>query len=161
MNQFRKYRKIVIQMLCLLLLAPALPADAKGSVDKLLKKARALTSQKKNAEAQVVYESILKTSPRNAEAHAGLAWSLFTQGKRDPAEEMAKKAEKLDPKNATAHNVLGAIYFSKGMVEEAKEQFRTVLQLDPNRRCGGCGDLRGFLGNDIRMPDKKKVKQQR
>ncbi len=136
-------------------------AYAGESVKSLMKKAHALVRQKKNTEAQKIYEQVIAINPRNADAQAGLAWTLFTQGKRDQAEEIAKKAAQLDSKCATAHNVLGAIYFSRGMVEEAKQEFRTVLKLDPNRRCGGCSDLRGFLGNDIPMPTKKRKKASR
>lgn len=145
----------------ILLLGTAGATWSKESVKSLLKQARTLVSSRRNKEAQLIYQEIIEKSHKNAEAHAGLAWTLFTQGKRDEAEEMAKKAEKLDAKNATAHNVLGAIYFSRGMVEEAKQEFRTVIKLDPNRRCGGCVDLRSFLGKDIPMHDKEKVKKAR
>jgi Tfp pilus assembly protein PilF len=134
---------------------PAGPAQARDSVKSLLKKARALVNKKQNKEAQVVFEKVLEISPRNAEAHAGLGWTLFTQGKRDLAEEEVKASLKLDDKSPMAHNVMGAIYFSKGMVEEAKHEFRTVLKLDPKRRCGGCADLRGLLGPDIPPPPKE------
>lgn len=136
-------------MILIVSLGGLCPASGKGSDSRLLKKARDLVNKKKNDEAQLVFEQILKQNPKNAEAHAGLAWTHFLQGKRDLAEEHAKKSLELDNKIPMAHNVMGAIFFSKGMVEEAKNEFRTVLKLDPKRRCGGCGDLRNFLGPGV------------
>lgn len=133
-------------------------AHAKESQSALFKKARALIKQKKNQDAQLVYEKILHNNPKNAEALAGLGWTYYTQGQRDLAEEQAKKALQIDNRIPMAHNVLGAIYFSKGQVEDAKNEFRTVLRLDPNQRCGGCSDLRGLLGSEIGLPKKKKRK---
>ncbi len=115
----------------------------------LLKRARKLVNEKKNSEAQIVFEKIIATNPKNAEAYGGLAWTQFTQGQREQAEKNAKKSIQMNNKIVMAHNVMGAIYFSKGQVEEAKNEFRTVLKLDPHRRCGGCGDMRGLLGSDV------------
>lgn len=122
---------------------------AKSSPSTLLKQGRKLVNEKKHKEAQIVFEKILQVEPRNAEACAGLAWSLFSQGQREKAEVLAKKSIEIDDKFPMAHNVMGAIYFSQGKVEEAKNEFRTVLRIDPKRRCGGCADLRSLLGNDI------------
>lgn len=127
---------------------PAVQAKAASNA-ALLKQGRKLVNEKKHKEAQTVFEKILLTEPRNAEACAGLAWSLFSQGQRDKAETYAKKSIEIDDKFPMAHNVMGAIYFAQGKVEEAKNEFRTVLRIDPKRRCGGCADLRGLLGNDI------------
>ena len=131
-------------------------AFAKESESALFKKARALIKQKKNVDAQSVYEKIIQNNPKSAEAHAGLGWAYYTQGQRDLAEAEAQKALQIDNKIPMAHNVMGAIYFAKGQVEEAKNEFRTVLKLDPNQRCGGCSDLRGLLGSEIGLPRKKK-----
>jgi len=128
---------------------PCASDAAKDTSSALLKKARILVNEKKNKEAQAVFEKIIASNPKHAEAYAGLAWTQFTQGQRDIAEQNAKKSIELDNKIPMAHNVMGAIYFSKGMVEEAKNEFRTVLKIDPKRRCGGCADLRGLLGPDV------------
>jgi Tfp pilus assembly protein PilF len=149
--------KLIILLLLSLVVSFDASVAARESEATLLKKARKLVNEKKNSEAQVVFEKIIATNPKNAEAYGGLAWTQFTQGHREQAEENAKKSIQMNSKNVMAHNVMGAIYFSKGQVEEAKNEFRTVLKIDPHRRCGGCGDMRGLLGSDVPVKQNTKV----
>lgn len=141
--------RTLIALVLIFSLASPLVVQAKSGNASLLKQGRKLVNEKKHKEAQAVFEKILQSEPKNAEACAGLAWALFSQGQRDKAEKYAKRSIELDDRFPMAHNVMGAIYFSQGKVEEAKNEFRTVLKIDPKRRCGGCADLRGLLGNDI------------
>lgn len=151
--------KMLIRFLISILivsLGTSSPSFAKDSEKALFKKARRLIDEKKNVDAQAVYQKIIQNNPRSAEAHAGLGWTYYTQGQGDLAEVEAQKALQINNKIPMAHSVMGAIYFSKGKVEEAKNEFRTVLKLNPNQRCGGCSDLRGLLGPEIGLPPKKK-----
>jgi tetratricopeptide (TPR) repeat protein len=125
---------------------------AKLSVDQALLKAKSHAKKGKTAEAQNLYQGILKAFPNNKRAQKGLAalnqslaavngppqgainqlLNLYNQGQLAAAVEQAVALTKQYPEAFIVWNILGAANKGLGRADEASEAFKKVTVLNPN-----------------------------
>jgi tetratricopeptide (TPR) repeat protein len=125
---------------------------AKLSVDQALLKAKSHAKKGKTAEAQNLYQGILKAFPKNKRAQKGLAalnqslaavngppqgainqlLNLYNQGQLAAAVEQAVALTKQYPEAFIVWNILGAANKGLGRADEASEAFKKVTVLNPN-----------------------------
>jgi tetratricopeptide (TPR) repeat protein len=121
----------------LLLLFVALPLAAQTPADAV-----ALYQQGKSAEAEVAFQKLAKTSPKNAQAQFYLGRLAFDRGNDESAGEYFEKAVSFEPRNSEYHLWLGRAYgiqaqkaniFSKAsLAGKTKTEFEKAVELDPN-----------------------------
>lgn len=115
------------EFLAILLLAHLAFAQ-RGPLDK----AWELIAKGDRAGAVQVLETILKSTPGNADAHLMLG-SLFAEdGKPTPALEHLHAGVKLAPRSADAHYALGEALKNFGEAEPARAEFQQAVALNPD-----------------------------
>lgn len=95
---------------------------------------RALELQEDDKPFREQEESLRKAlaaDPRLARAHAGLAATLFSQGKFAEAKQAVQSALELEPDFADAHLILGILSFFSKSPAEAERELRKAHDLDP------------------------------
>lgn len=98
----------------------------------LLAKAAGFYRQRKFAEAEATYRSILARSPRNPNALADLGVVLRRQGRLDEAIAVYRNALTLAPRHAGALYNLGNALAEKGEAEAAAEAYTQLLEIRPH-----------------------------
>lgn len=84
------------------------------------------------AGAARLLESILKTTPTNADAHLMLGSLLAEDGKPTEALSHLRQGVKLRPQSAEAHHALGEALKNFGQAEPARVEFQQAVTLNPN-----------------------------
>jgi tetratricopeptide (TPR) repeat protein len=83
----------------------------------------------------VLWEDVVKKSPRKARPHYNLANLLKSDGRIDEAitHYQAASALSLDPRaSAPALNNMGEAYYMKGMTDKAVEEFKAAIAMRPD-----------------------------
>jgi cytochrome c-type biogenesis protein CcmH/NrfG len=75
--------------------------------------------------------TIVKSDPKNAEAHVQLGNTYFDAERYPDAITWYEQAVKLDPKNVEASTDLGVSYYYASQADKALQQFDYSLKLDP------------------------------
>jgi len=88
-------------------------------------------ANKKYAQAEQHYRTVLKLQPESAAALNNVAW-LLNRDKKPEALEYAERAVKLQPKQAPLLDTLAEIYASKGQLEKAIEIQKQAVSLAPD-----------------------------
>jgi len=91
--------------------------------------------------AKVIYESILKQEPDNADALNLLGVIAHQQGDQDGAIQLIQKAISINGSNAGYYNNLGESYRAFGQNQKAIEAYEKALRLNP-----GASDFYNNLG---------------
>lgn len=126
---------------------------AKIPVDKLLLKAKYHLKKGELAEANKLYQDVLKVFPKNQRAQKGLAFTnktkhsigtqgpsqetinqlidLYNQGRQTDVIEQAKKLIEQFPEAFFVWNILGAAYKGSNKISDAAKAFRKVTELNP------------------------------
>jgi tetratricopeptide (TPR) repeat protein len=86
-------------------------------------------------------EFLIRTDPRNAEAHIELGFIRFLQGKSDEALSHLTTAIAIEPSNDKAHYKLGVVLREGGRLREAQAELETALKINPSNF-----DAHGNLG---------------
>jgi tetratricopeptide (TPR) repeat protein len=94
-------------------------------------------------------ESLVRSDPKDADAHAKLAVALIVFGRITEALEHLRAAVDLRPDHYEAHSALAGVYLRQNRLHEARMEFETVLRLKPNdyQAHGGLGSVFLRLGN--------------
>ncbi|HKS37573.1 MAG TPA: tetratricopeptide repeat protein [Verrucomicrobiae bacterium] len=94
-------------------------------------------------------ETLLRSDPKDAEAHAKLAVALIVLGRTTEALNHLRTAVELRPDHHEAHSALAGIFIRQKRLEEARVEFETVLRLKPNdyQAYGGLGSVFLMQGN--------------
>lgn len=96
-----------------------------------LQQARAFHARGQLAEAQRLYEDLLREHPDHPEATHLLGVVALQGGRIEAAVRLISQAVTLDPNNAQAHANLGSALMSVTRAEEALAQYDRALQLNP------------------------------
>mgnify|MGYP006146532907 FL=1 len=93
----------------------------------------AVENHKKNnlADAQDLYNQILKIDPEHAYVHNNLGTILKKLGDYQKAKGCYEKAIEIDPNYANAHNNLGLIFKELGDYQKAKSFIEKAITIDP------------------------------
>jgi predicted O-linked N-acetylglucosamine transferase (SPINDLY family) len=78
------------------------------------------------------YQSLLKRTPNNADAHNNLGNAFKDQGKPDDAVACYQKALAIKPDFAEAHTNLGVVLTAQNRLDEAATCYRKALSLKPD-----------------------------
>jgi tetratricopeptide (TPR) repeat protein len=74
----------------------------------------------------------VELNPRQADAHAELAWALLAASRHDEAMEAAQSAVTIDPANARGHAALArALWAGHGRVDEGIRELEVATVLNP------------------------------
>jgi curved DNA-binding protein CbpA len=90
------------------------------------------------ARAEEQFRAALKANPDEAEFHAAMAWTMFSDPKADKkrvvpeAKRMLAKARELSPKSPVPHFYLGKVFAAEGNDARAIEHLREALELKPD-----------------------------
>jgi tetratricopeptide (TPR) repeat protein len=103
---------------CLLLVARA-AAQQGPRLATLVSQAQEALKQERFADAERVYEQILKLNPRSAEAHSNLGIALYGQGRYDEAIPQYRKALELNPALTRTRILLALTYFNTNRFRQA------------------------------------------
>ncbi|HXI02973.1 MAG TPA: sulfatase-like hydrolase/transferase, partial [Candidatus Saccharimonadales bacterium] len=110
------------------LLNRALQSDPANKIG-LVTLGRALTGQKKLAEAEEVYRRALGFYPDNEEIYRQLGWLLIKQGRYGDAAELMSGLINVSPRSAQAHYLYGfALFYAKNW-EKALQAFQESAKL--------------------------------
>ncbi|MEW6456995.1 MAG: tetratricopeptide repeat protein [Acidobacteriota bacterium] len=119
----------------------------------------------KAKEAASIYEKIIKSDPKNFEAHWKLAKTIYYIGNHSPEKErveifnkgveISKKAIEINPDKAEGHFWLAVLYGVYGeargvlkslfLVDDIKEEANKSLSIDPNLEGAGAYRLLGRM----------------
>ncbi|MBI4815467.1 MAG: response regulator [Deltaproteobacteria bacterium] len=102
-----------------------------GSGGKALAKAEKALAAEDFVAARAELNEVVRRDPRNANAHAGLAFVHYATGELSAARRVAKWALELDPKNARALLTLGSAALEEGDPKAALEAFKRFLTAAP------------------------------
>ncbi|MCO5258714.1 MAG: tetratricopeptide repeat protein [Crocinitomicaceae bacterium] len=89
-----------------------------------LEKFNLFISIKKEKEALLELESILKEYPKEPQVIATLVDYYFTKGDINKGVDFLKQLVEADPDNGRAHLALGEVYRKKGKIDDAFEQYK-------------------------------------
>ncbi|MEA2711756.1 MAG: hypothetical protein QOF78_4357 [Phycisphaerales bacterium] len=103
-----------------------------SEVDALLREAVAHHQAGRLAQAQPLYEQILRHDPQNPNALNLLGMVHHQQDRQDEAAAMIERAVKLAPSVAGFHNNLGNVRLAQRQHAQAEACYRRALQLLPN-----------------------------
>ena len=94
----------------------------------------AVENHKKNnlADAQDLYNQVLKIDPEHPHAHNNLGLLFQNTDDYQKAKTFFKKAIEIDPNYAHAYNNLGLIFQKSGDYQKAKSFFEKAIEIDPN-----------------------------
>jgi Tfp pilus assembly protein PilF len=81
-------------------------------------------------EAKMIYDEIIKATPKRTDAHHRLALLHSRQGECEAAEEHYRNATQLEPGNAHLHCDRGYNYYLQEKWPEAEASFRRAIELD-------------------------------
>ena len=104
-----------------------------NSLHLLNYQAMAYSALKKDREALISYQKILKNDPSLAGPHYNMGIILKRNGRIEEAVNSYKKAISLKPDYVQAYNNLGALYKSNGKHERAIEMFTKAKELQPSQ----------------------------
>jgi protein O-GlcNAc transferase len=96
-----------------------------------VEKAWDMIAQGKRAQAVTLLRDLVRTEPRNADAHLLLGSILMEDGQGDESVAQLSEAVRLLPKSAEAHNALGEAYISFNQAASARPEFERAVVLDP------------------------------
>ena len=102
--------------------------------------------------ARAVFQHVLSTDPRNAEAMTNLGICAACTGSPAVGLKLMTQAVALQPNNPAYHNNLGEILRMMGKYAEAEQAFRTSLRLNP-RDVGILGTLGQTLAQQGRFAE--------
>jgi len=97
----------------------------------LQQRAKLLLDNGHTEEAIHVLVELLKTDPKNADAHTDLGLAYQSMGRLDEAGAQHRTVLELHPDNADAHNNLGIVFVLQQKPEEAIQQFQLAIESDP------------------------------
>ena len=83
------------------------------------------------ASARVIFEKVVRLSPRSPEGHNSLGWVLLSQNQPDAAISHFRRALELRPDFAQAHTYLANALAQKGDIEAALSESREAVRLAP------------------------------
>ena len=86
----------------------------------------------RTADAERLYESVLKVNEQDATALQGLADIRRREQHFEEAEQLMRRAIEVQPGNWQAINSLGNMYFRMGRYADASDEYRKVVFLDPD-----------------------------
>jgi DNA-binding response OmpR family regulator len=109
--------------------APQAPGAA---ADQLYQQAAALLEQNKYAEAQPLFEKVLKEDPFSVRAQFALARALHEQGDSFTAITAYERALELRPSLFPALRALAGLYEQKGFRRKAADALERAVQLAPD-----------------------------
>lgn len=107
--------------------------DPEEDLRELLAKARALFKQGELEEAGLLYEKIIRSNPKLAEAFVGLGAVRAKQNRPAEALESYDEASRLAPQDARVDLERGKFLFRSDQPEKALEDFRKAIAKDPSR----------------------------
>lgn len=85
--------------------------------------------------AEEQFRTALNSNPEEAEFHAALAWTIFSNPKTDrkrvlpDVKRMLAKAKELSPRSPIPHYYLGKVFAAEGNDARALEHFREALEI--------------------------------
>jgi predicted TPR repeat methyltransferase len=103
-----------------------------SEVDQLLHDAVAHHQAGRLEEARAIYESILRSDPRNSNALNLLGMIHHAQGRHEAAGEMIARAIEGAPSVAGFHNNLGNVRLAQRQHEQAEQSYRRAIRIQPN-----------------------------
>ncbi len=112
------------------------PRAAAGKVDA----ASRLLKAGQSGAALALYERVLKSSPKSADAAYGAALARYEAGQDEPARASAERALALQANHAQAHLLLGYLEQLGARAPEALSHYRRYLELAPT--AAQAGDVR-------------------
>ena len=83
------------------------------------------------AEAAAVYERILQSAPRHADALHLLGVIAYQAGDHDRAIDLIRRAIAVAPNHMQSHNMLGLALMRRGELDQAMGSFRNAIALEP------------------------------
>lgn len=92
----------------------------------------ALVRSERAAEAQSIFEQLLRQHGDSADLSVVLGQALAQQGDYDGAIDALRRAVRLKPDVAEANATLGVIYLKQGQLTQADEALRAQLKAHPN-----------------------------
>ncbi len=98
---------------------PALPTAIRLQVDGRL------------AEAQAIYDKILRANPRDFIALNNSGLIASSNGRDDEAEQLFRKSVAINPRYLMPHMNLGNIFWSRKMFPEALAHYQRAAEIDP------------------------------
>jgi len=120
-----------------ILLLMMLPLAAQSPAEAV-----ALFEQGKSAEAEMAFQKIAASNPKNAQAQFYLGRLAFGRGNSESAEEYLEKAIALEPRNSEYHLWLGrvvgmeaqkaSLFGKASLAKRTKAEFEKAVELDPN-----------------------------
>ncbi len=97
-----------------------------------LARAQALAQAGDFAQAEKLYEQVLRVDPQQAGAWHQLGLVAFRRGRVEEAAEFLSRAVSLDPSSAAFHSDLGTIYRTLGRLDEALDCFQQTVERAPD-----------------------------
>ena len=91
-----------------------------------------LASEKRNEEAEKVFNDAIKLDSTDVLAFVNLGTLYFHDDKIDDAKKYYLKAVRLEPENSRAHYNLGLLLSEQGQLAEARKEFTRAADLDPD-----------------------------
>ena len=117
-----------------LLLSAPITAFAEDETGQKLERAKELIDKGKPAAAKTILREVLRSNPKNADAHMQLGAALASLAENDKYDEAIaeeQKAIELDPKSAGARRILGMIYGNQKKHDEAISLLIESCKLNP------------------------------
>jgi len=90
----------------------------------------------RHEQAEAVYRSLLRRSPRDADVHIGLGRALSRSKRLQEAEQSFREAIVVEPGYWQAYNALGSFLFANGRSAEAADAYARVTELAPGNPTG-------------------------
>ena len=123
--------KLITAILLTLFTSLSAIGQSNGLIERL-EQAAALIREKRIAEAEQQLNSILKVSPKEAQALNLLGTIRAGQGRLGEAETLFTRAITIDDRLAGAHMNLAYLYLLKGAPEKTISELNKVLSLEPS-----------------------------
>lgn len=119
------------------------PSNMAPGVQERLATARAAVAAKDWNHAIAELDAVLKTEPRNADAHNLLGYSHRKKATPDLAKafEHYKRALQIDPRHKGAHEYIGEAYLMDRKPAEAEKHLAELARLCGNQTCEEYADL--------------------
>jgi Tfp pilus assembly protein PilF len=96
-----------------------------------LEGAEMLFTQGELVQASKNVQEVIKSDPKNGEAHILFGQILASQNKLEEAEKSYQQAAEFSPDSADLFNHLGMLYVKKGNAQGAIKSFAIAIQKDP------------------------------